>query len=901
MSSLFTSEDSIFKLVIQNAQEAILIVDNSGKIVFSNDYAQNLLSYSEEEFHTINVFDISERIKANKEWQVFFDNTKKLPNGKIIETEIHDKNKNKIAVSAKEFYIEIKDNGYIIFFFHDIRDRVKEQQKIIRSKELLNNLLNNINEAIFFLDRDSKLIIECNNKAIQFFKAKSKHEIIGINGLNLLLKPFSVSQLNELKFKLDHLGFLKEEFEFKALDGSSFWGKMDISKMILSDEEIIIARLINLDTEKRTAINLKNTNNKYEALINNIQALIGTHDLDGKIITYNNAFIQSLNIPVEEISNTTLFDIVPETRHQELHEYLTKIRVEGAAKGVMEVLSPEKNSMYWAYNNFLYTDATSNETYVISSAIDITYRLKVEKDLIQAQKVAKASLKSREIFMATMSHEIRTPMNGILGMLSLLNKTELNGIQKNYINIIQNSANVLMVIINDILDYSKIESGKIEFEKIDFNLKDVLFNALQPLSIKAKEKGLQYTFECNIDSDTTINGDPYRLNQIVTNLVNNATKFTEKGGVKTVCDTSIKNDTLALHISVTDTGIGIPKNKLNEIFGEFTQAHSSHTRKFGGTGLGLSICKKLIELQGGEIKVNSKENKGSTFEFTIQYTLSKGKINKASEKSFDYKKLEDLKIIVADDNDVNLLFTRSLLEEKNIKVFEASNGKDAMSLLDDESIDLILMDIQMPILDGINATKKIRKSTKEYKNIPIIALTANALQGDLDHYLEIGMNDYISKPFKEVELFQKIAKALNITLPLVDVKTISTPKLVEAPKQVENTLYSLDYLKTVSNNNEAFIRKMIDSFIQKIPLDVDELKHNADIGNIPRVKQLAHKLKNPIALLKINNLLLDIKDLEFYDEKDGPIELKKRVIKFSSFITLVIDRLKKDYDSLFNK
>jgi CheY-like chemotaxis protein len=209
------------------------------------------------------------------------------------------------------------------------------------------------------------------------------------------------------------------------------------------------------------------------------------------------------------------------------------------------------------------------------------------------------------------------------------------------------------------------------------------------------------------------------------------------------------------------------------------------------------------------------------------------------------------------------------------------------------------MDIQMPIMDGIIATKKIRNSKKRYKNIPIIALTANAMQGDLDHYLEIGMNDYISKPFNEIELYTKISNLLNVK--------ISTSNLIGNEPEykdevtIEQSLYSLDYLKTVSNNNEAFIRKMIDSFIQKIPLDVEELKQCADKGNINRVKQLAHKLKNPIALLKINNLLLDIKDLEFYDEKEGPLELKKRVIKFSSFITLVIDRLKKDYDNLFKQ
>jgi signal transduction histidine kinase/CheY-like chemotaxis protein len=385
-------------------------------------------------------------------------------------------------------------------------------------------------------------------------------------------------------------------------------------------------------------------------------------------------------------------------------------------------------------------------------------------NLILARQKAEEAAQAKQQFMSTMSHEIRTPLNEVIGITNLLIQGNPREDQMDLVKTLRFSGNHLMTLVNDVLDYNKMESGKIVFEQTQFNLFDFLDEIKRSYFFRSTEKKLDFNIVKDNNLPVDVIGDPIRLHQVLSNLLSNALKFTLKGGITVyVKETERNGNHSKIEFTVKDTGIGIPKEKHNEIFDSFTQASTDTTRRFGGTGMGLAICKKLVELQEGYIRVESELNKGSSFIFSLSFGVaSKHQQSTGSGASETFKGLEGKRILVAEDNKINFFVANKFLVGWGVKVTHAENGQLVLELLEKEEFDLILMDLHMPILDGIEASRIIRNSDNpKIKNLPIVALTAAIMSESHDKILDLNINDYVLKPFKPQDLYDRILKHIR--------------------------------------------------------------------------------------------------------------------------------------------
>jgi PAS domain S-box-containing protein len=539
----------------------------------------------------------------------------------------------------------------------------------------------------------------------------------------------------------------------------------------------IFVFLRDITERNQSKSSLKKSENRFRGFVESTSEWIWSINLEGQHTYSNNAVKNILDRSPEDFIGKSAFDF--------LHPDDIPLAQKTVEQALLSKQGWNSLTLRWRHNDGSYRFLESTSVPIIDSDgefcgwygadRDITKYKEVEKNLTEAIKKAETANIAKSEFLANMSHEIRTPMNGVIGMTELLLSTDITSEQAEFAKTIKTSGDSLLSLINGILDFSKIEAGKFDLEIIDFDLKVTLDAAGDLIAIKAQEKGLEYINVIHPDVPSLLKGDPGRLRQILLNLAGNAVKFTDSGEIAVYVELEEETEKyVQVSFKVKDTGIGIPQDKIDRLFKSFSQVDSSTTRRYGGTGLGLTISKKIVKMMGGNIGVNSQENNGSEFWFTARFEKQKPipEPNLLPEKTVpeniitQHSLLEDerrgIRILLVEDNLVNQKVVLIILNKLGYKADVVSNGIEALDALKKADYNIVLMDCQMPVLDGYEATKEIRKPVSGVKNIkvPIIALTANAMTGDREKCLAAGMDDYLTKPFKSKEMSEMLNKWL---------------------------------------------------------------------------------------------------------------------------------------------
>ena len=868
--------------LIEASLDPLVTISAEGKITDVNEAS-------------INVTGISRKNLINTDFSSYFTDPKKAQEGYLQVFEkgfvadypltIKHKNGNLTDVSYNASVYK-DDKGTVLGVFAAARD-VTNQKWVIE--------LRKANKKLIFQNKE---------------KEKRAEELIIANKELAFQNDEKEKRVAELVIANKELAFQNNEKENRA------------AELIIANKELIFQ---NEEKEKQKIANkeLEAFSDKVESAslytLSLIEASLDplvTINAEGKITDMNEALVNITGLTREELTDTDFLDYF--TEPQKAREVYQEVFAKGSvADSPLTLRHKNEKLTDVLFNGSVYKDKDGNVGGVVIVARDVTEQKRISTELTEAMafaematliaedaklsaenatQIAENALKSKQQFLSNMSHEIRTPMNGIIGFTKVLLKTDLSIKQKEYLRAIKLSGDALIVLINDILDLAKVDSGKMIFEKIPFKMVSSLSTILHLFELKTQEKNLKLVQEYDHRIPDVLVGDPMRLHQIIINLVSNSVKFTNKGKI-TVSVKLIDEDEkrVKIRFEVSDTGIGILEDKIGKIFENFQQASSGTSRLYGGTGLGLAIVKQLVEAQDGSIDVSSNINEGSTFGFVLTFLKTKANAEIESELMKLDSEITDINVLVVEDIPLNQLLMRTLLDDFGFECDIAGNGKIAIEKMKTNSYDVILMDLQMPEMNGFEATDFIRN--KMNSDIPIIALTADVTTVDLAKCKSVGMNDYIAKPVDDLLLYSKIVGLVKRS-PIAPIKYAEDP--VEENLKIKCT--HLDYLIARTKANPILMMEMISLYLEQTPPLVLAMKKGLKNKDWDILYAAVHKM---IPSFSIMGISVDFENIakkvqEFASTQKQSKGIDEMVVKLENVCEQACEELEAEYNAIKN-
>lgn len=837
MKNTKTEDFNYVRSLIEASLDPLVTISAEGKITDVNEASIKVTGYSREELINTNFSD-------------YFTDPK----------------------NAQEGYLQVFEKGFVSDYRLTIKHKNGSLTDVVYNASVYKDAIGNV-LGVFAAARDVTL----QKWAIDLRKANEELAIqnkeIEKRASELVIANKELAYQNKVKEKrAAELIIANKELAFQNTEKEKRAAEFVIANEELAYQNIKNTRQ-NLTNKKLKASNIDiKLDSQYSlSLIEASLDPLVTISSEGKIMDMNEALTNITGLTREELTDSDFLDYFTEPK--KARDVYEEVFSKGSVADFPLTLRHKNGKLTDVlFNGSIYKNEKGNVDGIVIVARDVTEQKRAAKELTEAmlfaematliaeeaknkaekdRLIAEEAVKAKQQFLSNMSHEIRTPMNGIIGFTKVLLKTDLTAKQKEYLRAIKVSGDALIVLINDILDLAKVDAGKMVFEQIPFKISLSISAMLHLFEPKIHEKNLKLTKVYDHKIPDVLLGDPVRLHQIIMNLVSNAVKFTSKGEITVTTKLLYEDEHEAtVEFSVSDSGIGIPDSKIEKIFENFQQASSGTSRLYGGTGLGLAIVKQLIEPQGGTIRVTSKINEGTTFSFTLPFQKTEADALVEIELSEYDEDVSNVKVLVVEDIQLNQLLMRTLLDDFGFECDIAENGKIAIDKMQTKAYDLILMDLQMPVMTGFEATDYIRKTMNS--DIPIIALTADVTTMDFDKCKAVGMDDYIAKPIDERILYSKMIgyikkNSLNIE-----------PDASDGNNPVNDKCTDLQYLNTRTKSNPLLMSEMISLYLEQTPPLISAMNQSLLEKDWKTLQGAVHKIIPSFSIVGIHTDYLNI-------------------------------------------
>ena len=869
--------------IYESSNIGIAFTDTNGNLLTSNDSWLELIGYSIDELEGLHFSELTHEDDLKRE-KILFDNLKK---GLVSEYRLDKR------ILTKRGYVKwidlsvsaIKNSCGEIVNFVGVAVDITKQKNINREleeqKKFLTELIENAGSMIYVKDIEGRYKIV--NKKFEMCTGYKRDDILGKNDV-MLFNDFISSQINQNERDVISAKKSSTFEEIITTDYTNYVEKFILStKFPLLNAQDDVVGVCSISTD---ITELKTIQHEMAQSQQHLQHLFDEMPVGISLLSKNREIVYT-NRKLEDMLGYTKDDVVSLDNWWILaypdDEY-RKWALENWSHSIKDASNHYGNIYPCEYNirckngldKTIEISGVVFENQILTTFVDLTDRKMYELELEHARQQADNANSAKSLFLANMSHEIRTPMNAILGLTDLLLDMPQEPKTRNYLDKIHQSSKSLLQILNDILDYSKIEANKIDIVNSEFNLRKTVDNICNLFLSSIEQKGLKFNLFISKNIPENIIADELRINQVLSNLLSNAVKFTQKGYI----NLSIKNikrmdKIIRLEYAVEDSGIGISKSDIQKLFVKFSQVDDTISRKYGGTGLGLSISKQLVNLMGGDIKVVSQEGKGSKFSFTVDVKTSnkgykslvnRGNVDIVIESDFD---LKNRKILIVEDNELNQVVISGILKRYGAEIVCANNGKEALELLDRDDYDVIFMDLHMPVMDGLQTTKNIRELSCDKANIYIIAMSAAVSKEDEELCLSYGMNDFIAKPIQKHIVLEKLSKLF------------SSPKTNYVEKIM--SLYDIDLSQA---------KKYIEIFLNTSKTFEEELNGALEKDMVLDAKTVVHKMKNSVGAITNGLVFTFIKKIDS-DLKNGLMN-KEEILELIDMVNKLIEDVKKE-------